>query len=127
MVAGKPRGYPKTGGARLGSITTQTKEVKAAILRVFQEVNENDGYLQALAIDDKRLFLSLLARLIPQEMTAQIEVTHSVNLAQAIQEADQRLEHPHERQPPVIEHNPTRTIDMAPPPVETPTSWEGYE
>jgi hypothetical protein len=109
MVAGKPKGLPTSGGARVGSIKTHTKQVKAAVLRVFEEVNQGDQYLRALALDDQRLFLSLLARLIPQEVAATVDVRHSVDLGAAMAEAQQRVDSMHDPTP-IIEHNPSAEL-----------------
>ena len=77
---GRPKGSPKIGGAQKGSIHVHTNAVREAVLRVFEEVNENDDYLKALAVDDQKLFLSLLARLIPSEVAVGHKVKHTFNM-----------------------------------------------
>jgi hypothetical protein len=70
-VSINPEGRPpcgrKTGGRVKGSVQVQTKAVKEAVLRVFHRLNEADDYLTDIAESDRRLFLSLLAKLIPAE------------------------------------------------------------
>ena len=63
---GKAKNSPKTGGKKKGSIVTQTNDVKQCVLRVFNNLNEADEYLQEIAKSDPRLFLSLVAKLIRQ-------------------------------------------------------------
>lgn len=87
---GRPKGLKKTGGATRGSIKTHTNEVKQAVLRVFNELNEGDEYLRRLAVEDQRLFLSLLARLMPTAVD--VEIKHQIDLGAAMSEANARLE-----------------------------------
>ncbi|CAN0550479.1 unnamed protein product, partial [Laminaria digitata] len=83
---GRPPGSPKTGGRVQGSVQVQTKAVKEAVLRVFHRLNEADDYLTDIAESDRRLFLSLLAKLIPaeQNITADITTTHKIDLGAAM-------------------------------------------
>ena len=87
---GRAKGSPKVGGKVKGSITVHSNAVKEAVLRVFQEVNKDDTYLKALAEEDQRLFLSLLARLIPTAVD--VEVAHKIDLGAEIIAAKERLE-----------------------------------
>ncbi len=87
---GRPKGSPKVGGAQKGSIHVQTNAVREAVLRVFEEVNENDDYLKALALDDQKLFLSLLARLIPSEAVIDHKVP-TLDLGSMMAVATERL------------------------------------
>ena len=103
---GKPKGSPKTGGARKGSITTQTAEVKAAVLRVFEDVNASDKYLRGIAETDPKLFLSLVARLIPVASEVTLDQRVTVNIGSAMRDAQARLESSGAATPPVIDHAP---------------------
>ena len=87
---GRPDGYAKTGGITRGGIKVQTNAVKAAVLRVFEDINEGDKYLRDIAETDRPLFMSLVAKLVP---TA-INVDHSVktDLGAAMLEAQRRVD-----------------------------------
>lgn len=86
---GRHKGQPKTGGAVKGSVKTNTIAVKAAILRVFNEVNQDDEYLRDIAINDRHLFMSLVAKLFPTAV--EVDVTNTINLGDAMREAEARL------------------------------------
>lgn len=89
--AGKPKGQGKSGGARKGSVHLQTLEVKAAILRVFQELNHDDKYLKKLAEENTQLFISLIAKILPSTVDVDLDVTHKIDIGAAMKEADKRL------------------------------------
>ncbi|MAH83536.1 MAG: hypothetical protein CBB68_04135 [Rhodospirillaceae bacterium TMED8] len=92
MTAGRPKGYEKTGGIQKGGRKYQTAAVKDAIVRVFHEVNKGDDrYLHSLAINEKKLFLDLVKRCVPQEMEIQTETKVTVDLGAAMAEAERRL------------------------------------
>jgi len=78
---GRAKGSPKVGGAKKGSVKTHTIAVKEAVMRVFNEVNENDDYLHEIAVEDRKLFLSLLARLIPTQLDIEQKVTFDLGAA----------------------------------------------
>jgi len=88
---GRAKGSPKVGGQLKGAVQTHTYAVKEAVLRVFEAVNEDDTYLENLAREDKKLFLSLLARLIPTEQNIQVDKTVRLDLGAAMREADERV------------------------------------
>jgi hypothetical protein len=88
---GKPKGSPKTGGAVTGSVKVQTMAVKEAVLTIFNELNESGEYLRSIAQEDRKLFLSLLSRLIPNTHDVSVDHKITVNLGRAMAEADQRL------------------------------------
>ena len=95
----------KTGGATKGSVTLQTNAVKDAVLRVFNELNEdNDDFLYQLAEDDRKTFVALCMKLIPQEQ--EIEVKHTVDLGAALIEAQARLNAV------TIEHDPADEVSV---------------
>jgi hypothetical protein len=109
---GRPAGRPKTGGAKKGSVKTNTKAVKDAIREVFFDDLGGKAYLRKIAKKDEALFVSLLAKLIPQEVRAELNVHHhNVDLGAAMAEADARLSLAHQPPTPapapqVIEHTP---------------------
>lgn len=74
-----------------------TPEIKAGIIEAFQKVGGVD-YLVEIAKVDPPTFVRLLAQVIPSEIKAEINTTHTLNLGQAMLEANQRLE--------AIEHKP---------------------
>ena len=88
---GRPKRLPKTGGVKKGGIKIQTAEVKAAILRLFNELNERDAYLRKVAESDPKLFLSLVARLLPAESSIELNQTVRVDISAAMREAESRL------------------------------------
>ncbi|MDC0148878.1 hypothetical protein OAI11_00810 [Rhodospirillales bacterium] len=118
-------------GKKKGSIVTQTNEVKEAVLRVFNDLNAADEYLQEIAKSDTRLFLSLLAKLIPQSTEVSIDHRVTVDMGAAIREAEARIA----AAPKIIEHDPTPTLtpdtvelsrvpsDVSPTPKN---EWPGY-
>ena len=91
LQKGREAGTRKTGGATKGAVIKQTLDVRAAILRVFEEFNENDDFLKDLAINDKKLFLGLLARVLPQAQEIEVDQKVTVNIGAAMDEASLRL------------------------------------
>ena len=90
---GKPRGLPKSGGARKGSIHTSSKSVKDAIKTVFFDHLGGVKYLRKIAKNDETLFCSLLAKLIPQEIRTELNVNHtSLDLGAAMIENQKNLD-----------------------------------
>jgi hypothetical protein len=87
---GREPGTPKTGGITKGSVMKQTLAVRAAILRVFEDFNKNDDYLKDLAENDRKLFLGLLARVIPQAQEIEVDQRVTIDLGAAMAEADKR-------------------------------------
>ncbi len=112
MSQGRNPGHPKTGGSITGSVKTHTIAVKEAVLKIFNEVNSDGNYLREIAADDRKLFLSLLARLIPTEVA--IEQKISFDLGAEMAAAHLRLNATASGQP-VIDVTPT-----APEPVTAP-------
>jgi hypothetical protein len=89
---GRPPGYPKSGGAIKGSIKTNTKHVKDTIRQVFYDDLGGAKFLREIAKNDPALFCSLLAKLIPQEVRAEVDVNvRQIDLGAAMREADARL------------------------------------
>ena len=89
---GKVKGSKKTGGAVKGSIRTQTKAVKEAVKTVFDDINQGGAYLRMISETQPNLFLSLVSKLIPNSVD--LEITHKVDLSQAMIDAQARLDHP---------------------------------
>jgi hypothetical protein len=90
---GRPVGYPKTGGAKKGSVHTSSKAVKDAIREVFFDDLGGKKYLRKIAKKDEALFVSLLARLIPAEIRTEINVNHtSLDLGAAMIENQKNLD-----------------------------------
>ena len=72
-------------------------EIKAGILEAFEQVGGVE-YLVEIAKVDPPTFCRLLAQIIPAEIKAEINTTHTLDLGQAMIDADQRLSQ--------IEHKP---------------------
>ena len=112
---GRPPGYPKTGGAKKGSVHTSSKAVKDAIREVFFDDLGGKKYLRKIAKKDAALFVSLLARLIPAEIKTEINVNHtSLDLGAAMADAAKNLALVYSApapapftDAPVIDHTPT--------------------
>ncbi len=111
-MAGRPPGYPKTGGARKGSVKTNTRAVKDTIKKVFYDDLGGAAYLRKIAKKDEALFVSLLAKLIPQEVRAELDVRHhTFDLGAAMAEAEAKSALSYSPltpapEPQVIEHAP---------------------
>ena len=89
---GRPPGYPKSGGAKKGSIKMNTRQVKDTIKSVFYDDLGGAKYLLKVAKNDPALFCSLLAKLIPQEVRAEVNVNvRQLDLGAAMREADARV------------------------------------
>jgi hypothetical protein len=110
---GRPPGTPKTGGVKKGGIKTHTVQVKAAILRVFNELNEGDSYLRQVGKTDPKLFLSLVARLLPAESNIELNQNVRLDIGRAMQDAESRLaaaqliEHDSGEPTPLLHHRQT--------------------
>ena len=106
---GRPPGYPKSGGAKKGSIKVNTRRVKDTILSVFNDDLGGAKYLRKVAKNDPALFCSLLAKLIPQEIRAEVDVNvRQLDLGLAMRQGEARLMQMQSIDvlPPVLEPNP---------------------
>ena len=65
-------------------------EIKAAILQAFEQVGGVE-YLVAIAKADPPTFCRLLAQVLPTEIKAEINTRHSIDLGQAMLDANQRV------------------------------------
>ena len=91
MTAGRPKGQPKSGGAKKGSVHLHSRALKDAVYAVFHEMGGRN-YLKKVAKENPPLFLSLLAKLLPTEIKAELDVsTHQLDLGAAMASADARL------------------------------------
>ena len=111
---GRPPGYPKTGGAKKGSVHTSSKAVKDAIREVFFDDLGGKKYLRKIAKKDEVLFVSLLAKLIPAEIRTELTVNHtSLDLGAAMADAQKNLELVYSAPAPAPFNN-AQVIDHAP-------------
>lgn len=76
------------------------------MLRVFEDVNASDQYLRGIAETDPKLFLSLVARLIPVASEVMLDQRVTVNIGSAMIDAQARLESFGKAVSPVIDHAP---------------------
>ncbi len=67
-----------------------TPEIKDGIIKAFEQAGGVE-YLVQLAKVDPPTFCRLLAQLIPAEIKADINTTHTIDLGQAMIDANQRL------------------------------------
>ena len=67
-------GQPKTGGRVKGALNKATAAVKEAIVAAFNEVGGKD-YLVQVARSDPRVFCTLLSKLVPAQIQAELEVS----------------------------------------------------
>jgi hypothetical protein len=67
-----------------------TPEIKDGILEAFEQAG-GVNYLVEIARCDPPTFCRLLAAIIPSEIKASVTTTHTLNLGQAMMEADQRV------------------------------------
>lgn len=127
---GRPPGTPKTGGRKPGSITVQSSRVKQAILTLFEELNgpNGDAYLREIAASDPKLFIGLVAKILPSSVEQKIEVEHKLDLGKALREAEARVAHFNAT---VIDHTPSQTFSALPVPileqVEQTVAFDGYD
>jgi hypothetical protein len=67
----KQKGATKTGGRQRGTPNKTTVALKTAILNAFDQVGGED-YLVTVAKSDPRTFCTLLGRVLPTEVNAEI-------------------------------------------------------
>ena len=60
------------------------------MLRVFEDVNASDQYLRGIAQSDPKLFLSLVARLIPVASEVTLDQRVTVSVVSAMKDAQER-------------------------------------
>jgi hypothetical protein len=111
---GRPKGSPKSGGKKRGAVTVQSEAVKEAVLRVFNNMNDRDRYLEDIAENDPRLFLSLVARLIPVAQEVKVQQTINYDLGAAMAAANAQLA---AGGAPVLQHSPEPLPEHTPEPL----------
>ena len=89
MPGGRPKGTPKTGGRKKGSLNRRTFEVKQMLLSSLTEVGGTKFFIK-LAREHPTVYASLLGKLIPREVVA--EVNNSDALIQRIHAARARAQ-----------------------------------
>ena len=108
MTAGRPKGQKKSGGAQKGSVHLHSQAVKNAVYEVFHGLG-GKRYLKKIAEENPPLFLSLLAKLLPTEVKAELDVkVQRFDLGAAMIEAEARALEMQtvEALPPIIENAP---------------------
>lgn len=80
------KGMKKLGGRKKGIPNQSTVQMKEAIRGAFEELGGQD-YLIAVGEEDPKTFLSLMAKLLPQEISA--DINHTVSLADALEALDE--------------------------------------
>lgn len=71
------KGRAKTGGRKKGTPNKATTEVKTAILKAFDAAG-GEKYLVRVAKEDPKTFCTLLGRVLPAELKADINVDDNV-------------------------------------------------
>ena len=67
MPAGRPKGYPKTGGRRKGSLNKTTKVFRESVLNTYGTIGGDEQFAK-WATENQTEFYKLCGRLIPQEV-----------------------------------------------------------
>ena len=110
MTAGRPKGQKKSGGAQKGSVHLHSQAVKNAVYEVFHGLG-GKKYLKKIAEENPALFLSLLAKLLPTEVRAELDVNvRRFDLGEAMALAEARSMQTVEALPPIIENTPAPAI-----------------
>ena len=86
-MAGRPPGQKKTGGRKKGSLNKTTAEVKQLLLDSLTEVGGTKFFVK-LAREHPSVYASLIGRLIPRDVVAQVKGTD--DLMNAIYAARER-------------------------------------
>lgn len=68
----KPKGSPKTGGRAKGTPNKVTTELKTAIMAAF-DAKGGQKYLERVAEEDPRTFCTLLGKVLPAEIKADVQ------------------------------------------------------
>lgn len=90
MPRGRPKGLPKTGGRRKGSVNHTTKDLKEAILQAFTQVG-GKGYLVTVAERSPQVFCTLLGKVLPTQLTGEDGAAIRVKFVEAL------IDSPHSR------------------------------
>ncbi|OUR75983.1 hypothetical protein A9Q83_16610 [Alphaproteobacteria bacterium 46_93_T64] len=89
-MVGRPKGQPKTGGRKKGSLNRINGNIKKEIQDAFFEAGGKD-YLLTLSKTDPRAFLSLVGKVIPTEIKAEIKSSELSVLMERINEQSKIL------------------------------------
>jgi hypothetical protein len=73
----RPKGIPKTGGRQKGTKNHVTAAVKECILQAFHQVG-GVAYLARQAEQNPTAFLTLLGKIVPTEVVADVNQVHYV-------------------------------------------------
>ena len=65
------KGHKKVGGRKKGSTNKLSASVKDAVMKAFDSVG-GDAYLQKIAAEDPRTFCTLLGKVLPSQISAEI-------------------------------------------------------
>ena len=78
----RPTGLPKTGGRKKGTPNKTTALLKDAILKAATDAGHGDlaAYLERQAIENPGPFMSLLGKVLPMQVSADIDGTVNVNI-----------------------------------------------
>ena len=119
MVKGGPSLNPS---GRPKEALSLGKEVIAALHKAFETVGK-EKYLVELALEDRKTFAALIAKVIPSEVNQTVQHT-VIDLGKAMEQANKRLEHMNtliDVTP--ISDAPSSIEDTNPKPVEDQRKW----
>lgn len=78
-MPGKPKGLPKTGGRKKGGENKITKDLREMIKQAFHEAG-GVNYLVRQARAEPVAFMSLLGKVIPQEVKATVDGSITIEI-----------------------------------------------
>ncbi len=90
--ARRPKGSPRTPGSgrKKGQVNHLTASVKAAVEEAFHRVGGAE-YLVTVAQNDPKTFCTILGRIIPQQVNAELSGTVGIALAERMAGARSRV------------------------------------
>lgn len=77
----------KQGGRKKGTPNKVTADVRAAILRAFEEVG-GEAYLVRVARANPKVFCALLGKVVPALVEATVEHRHAVRVPEVVEDAE---------------------------------------
>jgi len=80
------------GGRPKGAKNKMSGQIKQHIEKHFYKVNKDGKALDALYAESKTAYFTLIAKLVPAEVKADVTM-HAIDLGAQMKEASQRLEH----------------------------------
>jgi len=78
-VEGNRAKRAKTGGRKAGTPNKVTADIKAAIVGAFEKAG-GEAYLEKVARDNPQVFCALLGKVLPTQITGDLNVTHEDKL-----------------------------------------------